>query len=631
MPGVVIRELELSAKTLRFVDHLDASTTAGFELREVALSVADARLHENRRFPVQLTARSAAGGELGFDGGMRLSPAFSLDGDLRVDALALSPVEPYLRQFLRVGIESGSASLDGQLSVGGEDALTYRGSAGVDALSLVPESGDGTVLGWEVLAIERVDLSLGQRSVETTPVSIDALTGRMLIREDKSTNLGDLLVERPAAGEGQATRERTGDGEEPPDPFNVNIAGVVLSEGDVRFADRSLPLPFSARIHDLGGELSTLASDTDEPTRVSVEGQVDDYGLARVEGAVNAWDPMRQTRLEVTFRNMEIPHYSPYTVAFAGRRIADGRMDLNLGYTITDGQLEGRNSISLHDLELGEKVEHAGAMDLPLGLAVALLKNSEGVIDMSLPVTGAVGSPEFQFGGAIRRALADAIGSVVSSPFSFLASLVGADDEDLGRVAFPVGRADLTPPQRERVALLREALANRPDLALELPGPYDPERDRPALQRRQAVQALAERLRKADRDASAPSLTAEPTADVVRAMFARLYPDTRLDAVRERFTRSDEEVAEGKSRFDAVAYRNYLAEQVVAAQTVSDAELAARGEARAAAVRDVLLRAGTGSEEAAAVEPDRVQLAEPEAASAGDDGQIVMEVGLVAD
>jgi hypothetical protein len=629
IPGVVIRELDLSAATLRFVDRLDESATGEIELRDVGVSVENARLHEDQRFPIGLTARSAAGGELRFDGGMRLSPAFALEGQLQVDALAFAPAEPWLRQFVRVGVESGSASLAGQLSVGGEDPLAWRGGVEVDALSLVPDAREGAVLGWRALKIERVDLSLGERRVETSPVSIDALTGRVLIREDKSTNIGDLLVERPGAGD-EGSQAANGDGDKPAVPFNFNLAGGVVSDGDVRFADRSLPLPFATRIHELEGELSTLASNTEEPVRVNMEGQVDEYGLARIEGTVDAWDPMRKTSVQLTFRNMQVPHYSPYTVAFAGRRIAAGRMDLNLGYTISGGRLEGRNSIILRELELGEEIEYPGAMDLPLGLAVALLKNSEGVIDMELPVTGDVGSPEFQLGGVIRKALADAITSVVSSPFRFLAGLVGADDEDLGRIAFPAGRSDLTPPQRERVALLREALANRPGLVLELPGPYDPERDRPALQRRKAVAELAERLRAADRDASSPGLTAEATGDVVAAMFARLYPDTSVDTLRQEFTRSDQELAESDSRFDGVAYRRYLAEKVIAAQTVSEADLAGLGEARAATVRDVLIQKGTGSGEAAGVEPDRVRIAEPEAVSP-DDGQIVMEVGVVAE
>ena len=626
MPGVVIRKLDLSGAGLGFVDHLPGARPAKLELREVRASLENARLHEEQFFPFHLAARSTAGGELQFNGGMRLSPAFELDGELRVDALAFAPAEPYLREFVRLFIESGSASLHGQLSVGGADRLVYRGGLDVDALSLVPESGEEVVLGWRAVQIEHVDLNLGRRRVETSSVSIDAPTGQMLIREDQSTNIGRLLVDRPVAGE-ERTRPETGD--EPAAPFNVNVAGISLSDGDVRFADRSLPLPFDTRIHGLEGELSTLASNTDEPVRVNLEGQVEDYGLARIEGSVNAWDPMRATSLKLTFRNLRVPHYSPYTIAFAGRRIAAGRMDLDLGYRIRAGRLEGRNRIALQDLKLGEKIEHPGAMNLPLGLAVALLKNNEGVIDMEIPITGEVGSPQFQLGGAIRKALINAITSVVSSPFRFLAGLVGAADEDLGRVAFPAGRSDLTPPQRERVALLRQALANRPELALKLSGPYVPELDRPALQRRKALQTLAERLREKGRDASSPSLTAEATEDVVRAMFVRLYPDISPDAVRQRFTHSAE-LPEDGSQLDAVAYRNHLAERVTAAQTVSDADFAALGEARAASVRDLLLREGAGPHKAPAVQPDRVHLAQPGAMTSKDDEQIVMEVGLVA-
>ncbi len=628
IPSVLIHQLSLSSAVLHFVDHLHETASAEFELRDVRASLENARLHESRHFPIQLTAQSAAGGELQFDGSMQLSPAFELDGELHVNALAFAPAEPYLQEFVRVAVESGSASVQGQLSVGGQDLLVYRGGVGIDALSLVPESGDEAVLGWGAVRIEDVDLNLGHRRIEISPVSINAPTGQILIHEDQSTNIGRLLVDRPIS-EDEDTPAKTEN--EPAAPFNVSVAEVILSDGDVQFADRSLPLPFSVRIHDLKGTLSTLASDTDEPARVNVEGQVDDYGLARINGTFDAWEPMRETSLELTFRNLEVPHYSPYTVDFVGRRIAAGRMDLDLSYTISGAHLEGRNKILLHDLELGETVEHPDAMDLPLRLAVALLKNSEGVIDMEIPVTGEVGSPEFQLGGAIRKALVDAITYAVSSPFRFLAGLVGADDEDLGRLAFTPGRSDLTPPQRERVKLLREALADRPELVLELPGPYHQELDRPALQRRKALEALAERLREKDRDASSPSLTAEATEDVVRGMFVRLYPEASLKDVRQQFTRSEEEVPEGYPQFDAVAYRNHLAERVIAAQNISTANLAALGKARAAAVQEALLQKGADSQEAAGVEPDRVRLTEPKVVTSEEDEQIVMEVGVATE
>ncbi|MDZ7804962.1 DUF748 domain-containing protein [Thiohalophilus sp.] len=598
-------------------DSDSSGSSATIALRELELSLDDATLHESTPFPVHLAGRLDAGGAFSLDGALRVSPPFAVNADLRVDALALSPAAPYLQQFARVGIESGRVSLGGQLSVSGDEPLAYRGRVDVEQLSLVPLTDDTPVAGWQALRIERLDLSLAQRSVETSSVSIEGVSGRVIIREDRSTNIGQLLVARAggeAAPSGEADSESAA-------PFRISVAGIVLTDGGLHFADRSLPLPFSTRIHELNGEISSLASDTQAPADVRLEGQVGEHGLARIEGAIHAWQPMRDTNVTLTFRNLQVPAYSPYTAAFAGRRIAGGRMDLDLGYRLADGRLEGSNAIALHDLRLGEKVESPEAMDLPLGLAVALLKNSEGVIEMDIPVTGEVGDPQFKLGGAIRQAVMDAIIKVVSSPFRFLAGLVGAGDEDLQRILFPAGRSELTPPQLERVALLRKALAKRPALALELAGPFDPEVDGPVLKRRRAVEALAARLREQGREVSSPDLTAASTQDAMEALFARAYPDANLDALRERFTRAANEAAEGGARFDAIAYRAHIATRVIAAQPVTDADLAALAQARAAAVRDRLL-------EDTAVEPDRVLLAQPMVIESEDDEQVTMEVGL---
>ncbi|MEF8794150.1 DUF748 domain-containing protein [Thiohalorhabdus sp.] len=633
MPAVAIGELDVRKGVIHFVDHLSPDpgkpgATATFAVRSLEVSAEDAALHESRPFPVHLAGELDAGGAFSFDGDLRLLPAFAGDGDLRVEELALGPAEPYVQQIARVAIAGGSVSVDGRVSVSPDELLAYRGSAGVTDLSVVPLDTEEPVIGWRALRIEQLDLSAGQGSVEASRVAIDGASGRVVIREDQSTNIDRLLLDS-AGGEDSASG--AGDAEAAP-PLRISVAGIALANSTLRFADRSLPLPFSARIHELGGEISTLATDTQEPAEVQLEGQVGEHGLARVAGRIHAWQPMRDTNLTLTFRNLEVPAYSPYTVAFAGRRIAGGRMDLDLSYAISGERLEGRNSIALYDLELGEKVDSPGAMDLPLGFAVALLKNSEGVIELAIPVTGDVGDPQFELGGAIRKAVTGVIGKVVSSPFRFLAGLVGAGDEDLGRIAFSPGRSDLTPPQKERVALLRKALADRPKLAIELAGPFDADVDGPALKRQRAVKELAAKLREPGREVASPDLTAESTQEAMEALFASAYPDTSLDEVRERFTRPAEEVPEGHSRLDGLAYRAHLAERVIAAQPVTDADLAVLGRVRAAAVRDRLLAHAPGSGEGGtAVEPDRVLLADAASVESENDDRVVMEVGLAVD
>lgn len=635
MPATVIRDLDVAEGSIRFVDHLTPASdpsgaTATIAVQAFTLSLENAALHENTLFPVHCAGQLQAGGSFSFDGEMRVSPTLEINGSLGAEALALSPAEPYLQQRARLAIKGGDLSLDGRLSVSGDESLAYRGSAAVDGLSLAPLDPDDTepVAGWQAMEIKQLDLSLAQRSLEASSVSIEDGSGRVIIHEDQTTNFNRLMV---AGAEGKDAAPE-GDYGEDAAPLRVSIAGIVLADSRLQFADHSLPLPFSTRIHKLNGKVSTLASDTQTPADVQLEGQVREHGLARIEGTIHAWQPKRDTNVTLTFRNLVVPDYSPYTIAFAGRRIAEGRMDLDLGYRLADGKLEGRNAIVLHDLELGETVESPGAMDLPLSLAVALLKDSEGVIEMDIPVTGDLGDPQFELGGAIRSAIGDAIGSVVSAPFRFLAGLLGAGEEDLQRIAYPAGRSDLTPPQRKRVGLLRKALVKRPDLTLELVGPFDPDVDGLALKRQRAVEQLAKWLREQGREVSSPDLTAEPTQDAMEAIFSRAYPETSLDEVREQFTLEPDENPEGRSAFDAVAYRAHLAEEVIAAQPVTDADLAALGQARAAAVRNRLLAdASDDPEEGAAVEPERVLLAEPREVESENDEQVVMEVGLAVD
>src|SRR5690606_35180811 len=161
------------------------------------------------------------------------------------------------------------------------------------------------------------------------------------------------------------------------------------------FADFSLPLPFAVHMQELAGDVSTVSTRSNVPARLSLEGQVDDYGLASISGQLRPLDFASLTEIDMSFRNLDIPSMSPYVIKFAGRRIDDGAMDVDLAYRINDSQLNGHNSLVLRDLELGERVPHPEALDLPLGLAVALLKDRNGVIDLRVPVTGDLGNPQF--------------------------------------------------------------------------------------------------------------------------------------------------------------------------------------------------------------------------------------------
>src|SRR5690606_27888707 len=132
---------------------------------------------------------------------------------------------------------------------------------------------------------------------------------------------------------------------------------------------------------------------------------------------------------------------------------------LDLRYSVEQGRLKGDNNIVLRDLELGRKVPYEGALDLPLGLAIALLRNPDGRIDIDLPVEGDMNNPEFRLGGVILSAIGNLLTRAVTAPFRLLGALVGIDSAQFDSIDFEPGTARLAPPEREKLAKLAEAMA----------------------------------------------------------------------------------------------------------------------------------------------------------------------------
>ena len=277
------------------------------------------------------------------------------------------------------------------------------------------------------------------------------------------------------------------------------------------------------------------------------------------------------TDLAVVFENVEIPKFSAYTIPFAGREIESGKLDLNLGYLVKERQLVGENKIVLRDFELGDEVPHPDAMSLPLGLAVALLKDPSGNIDIDLPVRGDLDDPEFSYGRVIGKALVNLIVKIVASPFALLGNLIGVEPDELEHINFPPGRADLTPPEVERAQKLAEALALRPSLVLEISGVVDREADTLALKTERLDVAVESRIETGSDGDDANY--AGQRAQVIESMYREsIVPDSAaMDALRAEYTLLvvDDETGKEAERFDELAYTEELRRRLIDAVEIA--------------------------------------------------------------
>ena len=588
---------------------------ASADLRNLALALEGIDNQDGTRMPLSLSFELGDTGTVAFDGNVAALPEVTAAGRFDMKTLPLSMAKAYVEQALTVSMRGGTMSTAADVELAADGTVRASGSLALDGFDVYDTRNEESLLAWNELAIDRWEFDSAASHLGISSLRFDQPYGRIRINEDRSTNL-DGLVREPEPESASPEQEET-------DAFAISflVGGIAVDDGSMDFADLSLPLPFATRIASLEGTISTVDSRSVEPADIRLEGQVDDYGLARIQGSMYLPDPVVSTDVSVEFRNLLMRNLSPYSAAFAGREIDEGKLDLDLEYVIDGGLLKGENAVVLSDLVLGAKVDAPDAVSLPLDLAVALLKNSEGVIDVQLPVEGDINNPEFRIGGVIWQAFTTLLTKVVTAPFRLLGNLVGIDSEDFGQFQFLAGRHDLTPPELERIAQLQEALTQRPELGLEIMGVFDPAVDGPALQYLQLRQTVFERLgRDPTEEGSAGEMLDEEIRSALEDLYRERFPDQPLEELKAAHTAPPAGDPEAKPVFDALAYAGDLGERLVASEPMGPEQLTALGRDRAQAVADAFLADG--------LDPARVVLADPEAVESEDGEWVVMELGV---
>ena len=622
-----IGAVELSGGSVAFQDH-GIQPALALDLQSIRALAKSVTTAAKAAIPFEAALQVKQGGTVRLHGTVTPDPQRA---SLRVEAkgMALAPFAALLGRHVRLKLVSGSARAAGRLewrAQGSRASLRYAGNAGIDALRLDPEASGEQLIGWKTMLAEGIDFDSVQRTVRIDDVRVTAPAGRIAIARDRSTNLSDLVREAPAGGHASAVPA------EPSQPLAFSIERIHVQDGDLDFSDQSLVLPFAAVVRELQGSIAGLSSQTGTRASLKLEGRVDEYGQARATGSLNPFEPKAFTDIVVNFRNVAMPPLSPYSATFAGRRIASGTLSLDLHYKLNDGQVLGENRVLMEKFTLGERVESPSAVSLPLDLAIALLTDADGKIDISVPVRGHVDQPEFSYGHLIWQAIRTVLTNIVTAPFRALASLFGGTTEKVDAIAFEAGRTELAPPEREKLARVIAVLKQRPKLRLVVEGRYDSARDGAALRASAARRALAERLGVQSSAADDAPLVNFDNAKTQRAIEALLEERAGGEAIAKFQAGYEKSTGKPVSRVNPVlalvgrgsadrAFYEAMFEQAAALQPLEKNALSTLATRRANAIME-FLKAGTGLEDARVATKPAVET------KAANDAEITSALGL---
>jgi hypothetical protein len=408
----------------------------------------------------------------------------------------------------------------------------------------------------------------------------------LVMRPDGGLNLGKLAVVAPPAASADQKTVEPQKTKSPPVPMTVGV--VKLAKAAATFRDNSVQPPVQTGISDLTGTIKGLSSTQLARADVDLTGRVGKMASLKIAGTINPLSEDTFTDLTISLGGMDLTAQGPYSRKYVGYGLSKGRLSIDLKYRVSRKQLEAENKVVVDQLTFGEKVDSPDATSLPVMLAVALLKDRHGRIDIDLPIRGDLKDPDFKYGKAVLSVLLNLLTKIVASPFMLMGKLIpgGGDAEELQYLEFDPGAVAVVATELKKVEAIAKGLDERPGLRLEVTGTADPVRDREVL----ALQKLnAQLLARWQRGKGISKQADLPIVEEERAIKELFDQQRSLQPVAAP--------AEGAQLPSKPPTIEEMRQQLVAAIPVPDSELRLLAQQRAEQVRGQLIVDGKLADE----------------------------------
>lgn len=508
---VTVGKLRGDEGSLRFEDAAVSPMTVQ-TIEKMNVAVDDFSTEAGKTAKVLTNFKLNRQGNVDVSGQLKLVP-LDMNLKLALKSIDLLPLETYFKDRLTIDLTRGQLTIDGTLQMrqppgNGFDLAKFNGgftgNLTVADVHAVDKLNAADFLRWKSLHVGHLDARLQPRTVSIGDVALSDFFARVIISREGKLNLLQVVRQAeaepaaktphhpPAAEKSSGTSVATA--ASPPMPLKIDK--VTLQGGDIKFTDNFVKPNYSANLKKIAGTISGLSTAPDSIATVDLRGSYDNIAPLSINGRVNPLAAKPFLDIEADVKGVELTSLSPYSGKYAGYAIDKGKLSVFVKYKIENNQLTAENRLFLDQLTFGNPVDSADATKLPVTLAVALLKNRNGEIDINLPISGSLNDPEFSVGGLVVKVIVNLLVKAVTSPFALLGSIFGGG-EQLSQVEFDAGKAIVSPSAQSGLDNLSKALLDRPALKLEIEGRADPDVDTEGL-KRERINERVERLLRND-------------------------------------------------------------------------------------------------------------------------------------
>ena len=489
-------------------------------------------------------------GSIAVNGPVGFNPVFA---NLEVDVkkMRIRPFQEYFTEYFRVNFTDGDISAKGTFSASKppdkDVSVKYDGNFLLARVATVDKALGEDFIKFKSLFMNNLSAGYNPLFVRIKDIALADFYARIIVNEDGTLNMKNVAkpeaAEPEEAAEPQAAPPKQEEEAQPEDKKeyvgdilakNIEINRITLQNGTIVFDDRHIKPAFSSTLTELTGRITGVTSITTKTADVDIRGKIGRYIPMEITGKIHPFKKDLFVDLKASLRDFNLSPLTPYSGTYAGYKIEKGSLSFDLKYLISDMKLDAENKVVIDQLTLGDRVESPQATKLPVGLAIVLLRDSEGKINLDIPVTGRLDDPEFSVWRIVLQVIVNILTKVATAPFALLGSLFGGGEE-LSYIEFDQGSTNLSEPNIKKIETLVKALKAKPALKLDIVGGVDMERDREGLirdqfERKLKAQKMNDMIRKGEKVESVDEITIEPQEYdryLKRAYSAEKFPKPR--------------------------------------------------------------------------------------------------------
>jgi len=600
--SATLKKGSINGSSIIFNDNVPAEPTT-ILVDKIGLKAEDISTAGDSRGKVDLSMRIDKKADVSITGPLGVKP-LSASLTLNLANLPVKTLQPYFSDRVNLVISDGAVSADGELKItsGDSDKLStrFQGNAGVaDFSSFDPVAGE-EFLKWKDLKLTGMDYDSDRSAFRINKITWLDFYNKISVFEDGAVNLKGVLKNtgepETAAPEKNLAEQTAEQADEGKSSLLVEIDTVSLKNGQFDFMDRSIKPYYSTSLSEISGTVTGLSSQPGVTAEADISAKLDKLAPLNITGKINPLSKDLFADLVINCKDIELSPTSPYTGKYIGYTVAKGKLSLDLKYLVEGTKLSGKNKAFLDQFTLGETVKSPDNLNLPINLAISLLKNRKGEISLNVPVSGDLNDPKFSIGGIVFKAIINLIAKAATSPFALLGALI-PQGEDLQHINFAPGSSTIGEEYAKKLDTIAKVLYDRPGLKMDIAGSFNAEEERKVLHEMRFEQLLKNEKFKE---------LSKKKGETVSLDKITVAPEEYETYLKEAFKEADIEKPKNILGFAKKLPPEEMEKLLRDSITITDDDLRLLAIQRANAVKSYIAAAGP-------VEPERLFIIEPQA------------------